>query len=217
MGRVRFLGCCLGLVAALATVGCGASGSSGSGTTTESAAAAATTSASTGKDSIHEPVQSPGIKGEDPSAEAATKTRLSAGDCAALAALAQHRLGTNLARRSDPSPPLSHCRLSGPGVQINVFLDTGFAAHQRYSNRIAETVQFNTDNPAGLPHPVPHVGEKAAYDADANWIPALGSLLAVRGNRWLTVTLSVPGKSNQALRDEAAVLARAGFKLTAMG
>jgi hypothetical protein len=174
-------------------------------------------------------VQSRGIKGEDPNAEAATSARISAADCAVLARLAERRLGTkparrsdpsashgtNLSHRSDPSPPLSHCSLSAPGVSINVFLDTGFAAHQRYNNRIAETVQFNYEDQARVPHPVPHVGEKAAYNADANWIPALRSLLAVRGNRWLTVTISVAGLSNHQLRDGAAVLARAGFRLSA--
>jgi hypothetical protein len=202
MGWVRFAGCCMGLVACLVTVGCGG----GSGTTGDSGG---------GKEAIHEPVQSRGIKGEDPRTEAATRAHLSAGDCAALDRLAERRLGMKLVRRSDPSPPLSHCRLSGHGTEVNVYLDTGFAAHQRYENRIAETVQFNTENPAGLPRPVPHVGEKAAYNADASWIPALRSLLAVRGNRWLTVTISVAGHSNRLLRDEAAALARAGFRLGA--
>ncbi|HEY0276789.1 MAG TPA: hypothetical protein VGC32_00835 [Solirubrobacterales bacterium] len=122
-----------------------------------------------------------------------------------------------LSADSTPKPPLSRCHLSGHGTEISVYLDSGFAAHQRYANRIEETVQFNGENSAGLPQPVPHVGEKAAYNADANWIPALGSLLAVRGNRWLTVTISAPGRSDDELRDEAAVLARAGFKLTAVG
>jgi hypothetical protein len=236
MGWVRFLGCCLGLVACLVTVGCGGgsgtSGGSGSGgTTAVGPTSPGGHSAATGggKEAIHEPIQSRGIKGEDPSSEAATKARISAGDCAALGKLAERRLGTKpsrrsspsasprprLARRSDPSPPLSRCSLSGRGVSINVYLDTGFAAHQRYGNRIAETVQFNTENPAGLPRPVPDVGEKSAYNADASWIPALRSLLAVRGNRWLTVTISVAGMTNHGLRDEAAVLARAGFRLTA--
>jgi hypothetical protein len=206
------------------TVGCGGSGTtggsgdggtSGGSSTAGSAATNRTSAPGAGKEAIHEPVQSRGIKGEDPSAEAATKARISAGDCAALGRLAERRVGTKLARRSDPSPPLSRCRLSGRGTEVNVFLDTGFAAHQRYSNRIAETVQFNTRHPAGLPRPVPHVGEKAAYNADASWIPALRSLLAVRGNRWLTVTISVAGVSTRRLRDEAAVLARAGFRLSA--
>ncbi|HEX4731623.1 MAG TPA: hypothetical protein VH299_10155 [Solirubrobacterales bacterium] len=191
-------------------------GATRAGTTTGASAAGTSPSAAGGRnEAIHEPVQSRGIKGEDPSAEAATKARISAGDCGALGRLAERRLGTKLARRSDPSPPLSHCRLSGRGASINVFLDTGFAAHQRYSNRIAETVQFNEKHPAGLPRPVPHVGEKAAYNADASWVPALRSLLAVRGNRWLTVTISIAGMSGRLLRDEAAVLARAGFHLSA--
>jgi hypothetical protein len=202
MGRVRSFVCCVGLVACLATVGC----SGGSGTTAEA-----------GRRAIHEPVQSRGIKGEDPRAEAATSLRLSAADCAMLGRLAERRLGTALTQNVDPSPPLSRCRLSGHRTQINVFLDSGFAAHQRYSNRIAETVQFNTENPEGLPQPVPRVGEKAAYNADASWIPALNSLLAVRGNRWLTVTIAVGGRSDRELRAAAVVLARAGFKLTAVG
>jgi hypothetical protein len=215
----------VGLVAAFATVGCGSSGSG----TTGAAATSAAGATGGGKRAIHEPVQSRGIKGEDPSAEAATSARLSAGDCATLGRLAERHLGTQPARhsdrsasagkslstRSDPTPPLSRCDLSGPGVSISVYLDAGFAAHQRYNNRIAETVQFNSEDAARVPHPVPDVGEKAAYNADANWIPALRSLLAVRGNRWLTVTISVAGLSSRQLRDEAAVLARAGFRLSA--
>lgn len=233
MGFVRFCACCLGIGVCFVTVGCGGGSSS--------------TTATTGREAIHEPVQSRGIKGEDPRAEAATKARISAADCAALGKLAERRLaahgsgregggrgslaaqgsrrggaggrgsGMTISTQSDASPPLSRCRLSGHGVSINVYLDSGFAAHQRYSSRIDETVQFNTENPAGLPQPVPHVGEKAAYNADANWIPALRSLLAVRGNRWLTVTISVAGRSGDELRDEAAALARAGFKLTTGG
>jgi hypothetical protein len=206
MGFVRFCAFCLGIGACLVTIGCGGGGSSAAGTTSTG-----------GHEAIHEPVQSRGIKGEDPRAEAATSARISAADCAALGRLAERRLGVHLSRKSDPEPPLSHCRLSGHGTEVNVYLDSGFAAHQRYGNRIAETVQFNTENPAGLPQAVAHVGEKAAYNADANWIPALRSLLALRGNRWLTVTISVPGRTGDELRDEAAALARAGFKLTAVG
>jgi hypothetical protein len=166
---------------------------------------------------VQEPVQSRGIKGEDPTVEGATNAHISSSDCAVLQQLAEERLGTKLSRRSIPSPPLSRCRLDGPGTSINVYLDSGFAANRRYHNRMEETVQFNYENPAGVPHPVPHVGEKAAYNADASWIPTLHSLLAVRGNRWLTVTISVDGKSNKELLAEATVLARAGFKLTAVG
>lgn len=186
---------CVGLVVCLAVVGCGG----GSASSTSS------------------PPASRGSKGENPTAEAATNAHISPADCVALQKLAAERLGTKLARRSTPKPPLSRCRLDGQGTSINVYLDSGFAASRRYHNRIEETVQFNSDDPAKVPHPVPHVGEKAAYNSAASWIPNLRSLLAVRGNRWLTVTISVDGKSDRRLRDEAAVLARAGFKLTAMG
>jgi hypothetical protein len=231
MRWVRIAWCCVGLVACFVTAGCGGGGSSTAGTTARGGGAGTAGSPAGGRRAIHEPVQSRGIKGEDPRAEAATTARISTGDCAALGRLAERRLGDrgrdavqgaddrssglDLSTRSDPKPPLSRCEISGRGTSINVYLDSGFAAHQRYGNRIAETVQFNTENPAGLPQAVPHVGEKAAYNADANWIPALRSLLALRGNRWLTVTISVPGRSDDELRDEAAVLARAGFKLSA--
>lgn len=196
--RVLLLSAAIAL--ALAVAGCGG----GSGTTAERHAA-------------EEPVQSRGIKGESPTTEAASNAHISAADCVALQKLAEERLGVKLSRRSTPRPPLSRCRLDGPGTQVNVYLDSGFAANRRYHNRIEETVQFNFEDQGGVPHPVPHVGEKAAYNSSASWIPNLRSLLAVRGNRWLTVTISVAGKSDRELRDEAAVLARAGFKLTAMG
>lgn len=204
MGLARNVACFVALGLALVAAGCG---SSGSGTATGGA----------GEHAIQSPVQSRGIKGENPATEAAGTAHLSAADCKAFAALAERQTGTALKRHATPKPPLSRCRLTGPGTSVNVYLDAGFAANQRYHNRIEETVQFNTENPAGLPQPVPHVGDKAAYNADASWIPALRSLLAVRGNRWLTVTISVAGRSDRQLRDQAAVLARAGFKLSAGG
>ena len=190
---MRRLGC-VGLVLCLVAVGCGG----GSGTTSN-------------------PPASRGTKGENPSTEAASDAHISAADCLALGKIAEERLGTELSRHPTPKPPLSRCRLDGPGTSVNIYLDSGFAANRRYHNRMEETVQFNADDPDKVPHPVPHVGEKSAYNSAANWIPNLRSLLAVRGNRWLTVTISVKGKTDRELRDEAAILARAGFKLTAMG
>jgi hypothetical protein len=212
MGSVRICAACVGLVVCLVAVGCGG----GSGTTDGGSTAAGEPSPGHEEGlAAGESVQSHGIKGEDPTTEAASDAHISSADCVTLRKLAEERLGTRLSRRSVPVPPLSRCSLVGPGASINVYLDSGFAANRRYRNRIEETVQFNFEDPAGVPHPVPHVGEKAAYDADASWIPNLRSLLAVRGNRWLTVTISVEGAPNRRLRDEAAVLARAGFRLTA--
>lgn len=205
MGSARNVACFVALGLAFVTAGCG---SSGPGTTAGS---------TTGGHAVQAPAQSRGTKGENPAAEAATTLHISAADCKALAQLAERQTGTALEHRATPNPPLSRCRLTGLGASIDVFLDTGFAANRRYHNRIEETVQFNAEHPAGLPQPVPHVGEKAAYNSDAGWIPALRSLLAVRGNRWLTVTISVAGRTDRQLRDQAAVLARAGFKLSADG
>jgi hypothetical protein len=207
MRRVRIAGLFVVMVAGLGITGCGSSGS----------ATTAGGSTNPGGRAIQSPVQSRGTKGENPATEAAGTAHLSPLDCRALATLAERQIGTALKRHATPAPPLSRCRLTGPGTSIDVFLDTGFAANQRYHNRIEETVQFNGQNPDGLPKPVPHVGEKAAYNSDASWIPALGSLLAVRGNRWLTVTISVAGRTDRQLLAQAAVLARAGFKLSAKG
>ncbi|HEX4308177.1 MAG TPA: hypothetical protein VHZ54_19225 [Solirubrobacterales bacterium] len=204
---MRIRAACVGLAACFVAAGCGGGSSAGSASTG--------TEGGQGRPAVKEPVQELGIKGEDSATEAATKAHISRSDCAALGKLAEERLGTKLAHRSTPAPPLSRCRLDGPETSVNVYLDSGFAANRRYHNRIEETVQFNYEDQGGVPHPVPHVGEKSAYNSAASWIPNLRSLLAVRGNRWLTVTLSVAGTPNRRLRDEAAVLARAGFKLTA--
>lgn len=227
MNMARYLGCCVGLLACLVTVGCGG-GSGGSGSSTAGEPGSSTAGATTpsehapgtgrvGRVVIEEPAVARGIKGENTNTEHATKIAVTEADCVALQKLGEERLGTKLARSSDPVPPNSKCHLTGPGTSVVVYLDSGFAANQRYHNRIVEATQFNTRYPAGLPHYIPHVGEKAALNSSASWIPALGSLLAVRGNRWLTVTISVKGKSNKQLRDEAAVLARAGFRLTGGG
>jgi hypothetical protein len=159
-------------------------------------------------------VQERGIKGESPSAEAASGAHISTADCARLAAASEGLLGRPLSRRSSPHPPSSRCSLSGRGASIEVYLDAGFAAHQRYYNRIEETVQLGETDPAKNPHPVPHVGERSIDDSAASWIPALGSLLAVRGNRWLTVTIAVARRPDRQLRDDAAALARLGFRIT---
>ncbi|HTR75312.1 MAG TPA: hypothetical protein VMH33_08660 [Solirubrobacterales bacterium] len=189
---MRVLRGLIGLAVVLAVAGCGSGGS----TSSEPA------------------VLSRGIKGES-TTEKATKAHLSAADCAALAKFVEVRAKTRLTHRSTPTPPLSRCRLEGPGISINVYLDTGFAAHQRYENRVTETDQFGVGDPAKVPHPVPGVGEKAAYEAGANWIPSLQTLLAVRGDRWVTVTISVARWSDRRLRDEAAGLGRAAFRLSA--
>jgi hypothetical protein len=225
MGFARFGASCVTIALCFVTVGCGSSGSGTTGGATAPAGgphAAGGRTASSGAGgrtghAVESPVQSRGIKGEDPSAEAATRLHISAADCKALEALAERQTGTRLAVQPSPAPPLSRCRLSGRGASIAIYLDSGFAAAQRYRNRIEETVQFGYQDAAKVPHPVPHVGDKAAYNADASWIPALRSLLAVRGNRWLTVTLSVAGHDDRRLRAEATALARAGFKLTATG
>jgi hypothetical protein len=221
----------LGALSLGALAGCGGSGAS-SATAGESTAEGSTAgestvggstvggstaggAAGTGRHAIEEPAQSRGIKGESPTAEAATSLRISGGDCARLAAAAERRLGRPLGHDPKPTPPLSACRISGRGVSINLSLDSGFAAHQRYANRMVEAQQFGAPDASKIPHAVAGVGEPGAYAENANWIPSFGSLYAVRGNRWITVNYSVTGQGNRRSREEAADLARLAFRLTA--
>ena len=96
-----------------------------------------------------------GIKGENPTEEAATTIHLSPADCEALGRRAEDLLGAKLNRTPTPKPPLSKCRLEGSGAEVNVYLDAGFAANRRYRNRMTETAQFNSSTRRASPSPSP--------------------------------------------------------------
>lgn len=155
----------------------------------------------------------PRYLGDHPGQEA-TSLHLAAGDCARLAAVVEKQAERPLRRQVEPTPPNSRCQLQGRGVHVSISLDASNAARQRYSNRIAEQVQFNAADPDKLPQPVPGVGDKAAYNHYASWIPAFSTLWAVRGNRWLTVVYSLAGRTRPQRLTEAADLARLAFKLS---
>jgi len=140
---------------------------------------------------------------------------LSAADCKALAATVRKQTGSPVRRRSEPTPPNSHCQMQGRGAHVSISLDAAYAARQRYSNRIDEQVQFNAADPTKVPHAVPGVGDKGPYNQYASWIPAYSTLWAVRGNRWLTVVYSVAGRTRPQRLAAAAPLARQAFRLTA--
>ena len=144
-----------------------------------------------------------------------TKAALSVGDCRALRRAAEAEVGSSLEPESEPTPPSSRCLLRGRGAAVSIYLDTAYAARQRYDNRMVEQMQFYAAHPAKRPHPVAGVGDPGAYGHTASWIPALNSLYAVRGNRWLTVTYSVAGTSPTRSKEKAAALARRAFRLTA--
>jgi hypothetical protein len=180
------------LTAAAAPAGCG-SGDSPS-----------TTKAPSGRTNIHE---RPG--------QQATSLNISAADCRALAATVRRQTGSSVRRRSEPTPPNSRCQMQGRGVHVSISLDTAYEARQRYSNRIDEQVQFNAADPTKVPHPVPGVGDKGAYNQYASWIPAYSTLWAVRGNRWLTVVYSVADETRPQRLAAATPLARQAFRVTA--
>jgi hypothetical protein len=150
--------------------------------------------------------------------EAATGLHLSRGDCTALAAWlrsAELPGSPPISPHSTPAPPRSTCKLRAPGTTVLLTLDTAYGARQRYANRLVEQVQFNTTDPRAVPHYVPGVGDRVAPGRGANWIPAYSQLMAVRGNRWLTVDFSVPGLSSRDRVALAAELARRAFRLSA--
>lgn len=78
---------------------------------------------------------------------------------------------------------------------------------------MVEATQFGAPDPRKVPHPVPGVGEPGAGNHNANWIPAGHSLFVLRGNRWVTVEVGIPGLSERRLLAEASSLARAAFRL----
>jgi hypothetical protein len=142
----------------------------------------------------------------------ATALRISASDCRRLAAAMTPRVTRPLHRASEPTPPNSRCQLE---VHVSITLDAAYAARQRYENRMAEQVQFNAADPTKVPHHVPGIGDRAAGEHFASWIPAYSTLFAVRGNRWLTLAYSVDGESRPGRLAVATALARLAFGLTA--
>ena len=152
--------------------------------------------------------------GDHPGQEA-TKAAIDEGDCQILKRETEVEIGALLRAETEPTPPSSRCLLSGHGAHVSIYLDAAYAARQRYYNRMVEQDQFYGTDPAKHPHPVPGVGDRGAYAHTASWIPALSTLYAVRGNRWLTVAYSVPGASRPQRREAAAALARSAFRLTA--
>jgi hypothetical protein len=144
-----------------------------------------------------------------------TNAAISRGDCQELRRAVEGKTGGSVRIESEPTPPSSRCVLDRRGARVSIYLDAAYAARQRYYNRMVEQVQFNAPDPAKIPHAVPGVGDRSAYEQTASWIPALSTLYSVRGNRWVTVAYSVPGKSRPQRKAAAAVLARQVFRLTA--
>ncbi|HET7590411.1 MAG TPA: hypothetical protein VFK14_09580 [Solirubrobacterales bacterium] len=181
------------LLAVLALVGCASGGSSASTAPTPSG--------------FSSYAERPG--------QQATALRLDRTDCRRLAATVGRRTGRLVQRQSEPTPPNSRCQISSRGVHVSITLDSSYDARQRYENRMVEQVQFNAPDPARVPHHLPGVGDPAAGEHLASWIPADGTLYAVRGNRWLTVACSLAGETRPQRLAAAARLARQAFRLSA--
>ncbi|HET7417933.1 MAG TPA: hypothetical protein VFJ61_09950 [Solirubrobacterales bacterium] len=152
---------------------------------------------------------------EPPSRQEAIGARLSAGDCARLAATVARQTGRPERHQSEPTAPNSRCEVEGRGFHVSMTLDSAHEARRRYSNRMVEQVQFNASDPAKVPHAVAGVGDESAYNHYASWIPAYSTLYAVRGNRWITLAYSVAGEPRPQRLRQAAALTRQGFRLSA--
>jgi hypothetical protein len=195
------------LTCALLVAGCGSGGDDTSGATTASGGAAKAPAGAEGE-------ELPGVRGEHIGTEAAGTLHVSGSDCQALRKLAEGQVGDKLEENGEPTPPSSRCRLTAHGVRIGVYLDNGRSAARRYNNRMVEQDQFGAPDPGKITYGVPNVGDPAPGNQNASWVPDLATLFAARGNRWLTVAYSVEGLGNRRSRDQAAALARAGFRLT---
>lgn len=145
----------------------------------------------------------------------ATMATIDGSDCRVLRRIIEGVEDARARAASEPSPPASHCLISGRGLQVSVYLDASTAARQRYFNRMTEQVQFYGTEPAKRPNAVAGVGDPGAYEQSASWIPAFSTLYAVRGNRWLTVSYAAAGVPKAAREQRAAALARRAFRLTA--
>ncbi len=152
--------------------------------------------------------------GDHPGQEA-TDAAIDGRDCRVLRATLEGVEEVQVHAESEPSPPASHCLISGRGLHVSVYLDASTAARQRYFNRMTEQVQFYGTDPAKRPHAVAGVGDPGAYEHSASWIPTFSTLYAVRGNRWLTVSYAAAGVPKAAREQRAAALARLAFRLTA--
>jgi hypothetical protein len=161
------------------------------------------------------PTASPAGSFRERPGQRATALHIGRGDCEVLAATVRQRTRGPARHRSEPSPPNSRCEVEARGVHVSITLDAAYNARQRYENRMAEQVQFNAPYPAKVPHHVAGVGDPAAGEHFASWIPAYSTLYAVRGNRWLTLVYSVAGKARPQRLTAAAPLARQAFRLTA--
>jgi hypothetical protein len=104
------------------------------------------------------------------------------------------------------SAGLSQCELEVPEGEVVFSLDVAQDAVRRYRIRITETAQFSGGEPDQAPHPVGVVGDRNLQGAGANWIPASHSLHSVRGNRWLTVSVTAPRVSDPRSKDAAVAL-----------
>src|SRR4051794_24842009 len=129
-----------------------------------------------------------------------------------LVATADPKAPPKLRRSARGTQLLVQCGFRAAGVKVGVSLDRANDNRQRFDNRVTEMSQFSTYRASTRPRPVPGVGDAAAGNEGAQWIPALHQLLAYRPGQYLIVDFAAGGAADPANRNGAAALARLSFR-----
>jgi hypothetical protein len=119
---------------------------------------------------------------------------------------------TGLRAEPNESLDLSQCRYATDDVNVRIVLDSAAQAELRYFDQQAEGVQKFVRDPSLRPRDVPGVGDDSTPgSAGAYWTPARNELVAIADQRIARITVHVPGRGQQALKEQAAALGRQLF------
>ena len=98
------------------------------------------------------------------------------------------RPGVALDPATNNSTDLSICDWRGPGVRVQLVLDTAPRAQLRFYNQHSEQLEYYNQDPLRRPYQLKHVGDDKAYGgAGAWWTKSKKQLIAYDDNRILRV------------------------------
>jgi hypothetical protein len=129
--------------------------------------------------------QTPLRKPEESGREARTAcSLLSASQVARLV----RRPGARLEPAANNSTDLSICDWRGPGVRVQLVLDSAPRAQLRFYNQLSEQLEYYNQDRLRRPYQLKHVGDDNAYGgAGAWWTKSKKQLIAYDDNRILRV------------------------------
>jgi len=121
-----------------------------------------------------------------------------------VARLVRHP-GVRLEPAANNSTDLSICDWRGPGVRVQLVLDSAPRAQLRFYNQLSEQLEYYNQDRLRRPYQLKHVGDDKAYGgAGAWWTRSKKQLIAYGDNRILRV--------RAADKDSAARVARRAFR-----